>query len=559
MEEDEKRLKNLRELSALFSDLLSEPHRQEKTPHKDGTSSKQNKNKPKQRDKVRQEGKKNKQSGKAERKNPSRSTKKKSTSSIPVESSVRSMQAKVKTSPTVEARPPSQIKIDRHQLETIDIRGIINNANGFERANPTDHADISSRLSAPVHNLTVKNPGSALTDLVLGLDIGSTSSKVVIRLPYSGTAAAQPVPAPSCLQADDHPYYWKTILWESADGQISLLPVEGFEAVSTLKVDLLSAYKNAEDRQRAELRLTAYAALMIRQAFGWYVRTYSRQARSGNFYVSINVGFPAATLERDGIQERFRRCCQVAGELALSTQEITMQTLSSMASSLDDKNKDEEPLVEVYPELSGAIAGFIHSSMSRTGTYLLVDVGGLTLDCIFFSLRKDGDNPHYAVYAADICRHGAQVINFWVGQGNSPDRAVAAVGNFLAMTVIAAHKKLGRRLVFQGGLTIATVPTLMIGGGRKSLVHRRAPDWATRSIKNSAYAIRLSPEDLTPSSSDIDAPLLKERSIGRLLVAAGLSLPRTEVPTWIKSSDVPDAQPLVMRDYSERFVGAEQT
>jgi len=559
MEEDEKRIKNLRELSALFSDLLSKSHRQEKTPHKDGTASKQSKNKPKQRDKMRQQGKKNKQSGKAERNNPSRSTKKKSTSSTPVELNVRSIRPKVKTSPTVKARPPSQIKIDRHQLETIDIRGVINTAKGFERANPTDHADISSRLSAPVDNLTVKNPGSALTDLVLGLDIGSTSSKVVIRLPYSGTAAAQPVPAPSCLQADEHPYYWKTILWQSADGQFSLLPVEGFEAVSTLKVDLLSAYKNAEDRQQAELRLTAYAALMIRQAFGWYVRTYPRQARSGNFYISINVGFPAASLERDGIQERFRRCCQVAGELALSTGEITMQTVSSMILSSGYAREDEEPLVEVYPELSGAIAGFIHSSTSRTGTYLLADVGGLTLDCILFSLRKDGDNPYYAVYAADICRYGAQVVEFWISQGNSSDRAVAALGNFYAETIKAAQKKIGWRVMDRNGSNTPTLPTLMIGGGRKSAVHRTAPGWTTQSLKNWRYAVSLSLEDLAPSRSDIDAPLLMERSIGRLLVAGGLSLPRMDIPTWIKSSDVPDAEPLVMRDYSERFVGAEQT
>jgi len=556
MAEDEKRLKSLRELSDIFSELLANNDQTTKT-------SEASRHKPKETTKPQTKNNKiqkakDKKAGKGNRKTLTLAKKRSPHVTIALTAS-NPKRAEDRPPPKVDVRPVSQIKIDRADLETIDIRSTLRNASDLRDVHQEDLAEISSRLISPVHQLTAKREDGVLTDLVLGLDIGSTSSKIVIRLPYSGTAAAQPVPAPSCLQADGHPYYWKTLLWEASEGRFSLLPAAGSEAISTLKVDLLSAYTSKDDQHRAELRMTAYAALMMRQAFGWYIRTFPKLAQNGNFYISINVGFPAASLERDGVQERFRRCCQAAGELALSDHEITAETISSILLSLDQRQADEDPLVEVFPELSGAIAGFIHSSTSRSGTYVLVDVGGLTLDCIFFSLRKDGDNPHYAVYAADICRHGAQVVDLWISKGNSSDRAVAALGNFYALTVKEAHKKLGRRISFQGGSVIPTIPTLMTGGGRKSVVHRRAPSWAAQRLKNSSYAVKLSPEDLTPSSSDMDAPLLKDRSIGRLLVAAGLSLPRADIPTWIKSSDIPDAEPLVVKDYSGRFVGAEQT
>jgi hypothetical protein len=425
----------------------------------------------------------------------------------------------------------------------------------------SDRSEIASRLAAPIHNLIKKSQKLPETDLIVGLDIGSTSTKIAVRLPYSGAGTAQAVDAPAYLRADGHPYYWISALWEDAGGSYSLLPASGAREHISLKVEFLKAASEGKERDPAVYRMTAYITLMLRQSLGWFLRSNERLATTTQFLLGINIGFPAAALETQGVQSFFRQCCQAAGRLALSEQDVTNETVmrelekttrTSAVSGADD-------FVEVFPELSGAIAGFIASSESRTGTYVILDIGGLTLDCVFFKLTKNDVEARYDIYAADLCRYGADIVKHWIDLGNAKGDAQAALGNFFAETVLHAHAKLGQRAVGRSNRTIPEIPTLLIGGGRKSEVHRSAPVWAEKSIEHSHWAAKLKILDLAPSRGDIDTPLLKDQKVGRLLVAAGLSLPRIEIPSWTMSKDIPDAAPVARRDYSSRFVGPEQT
>ena len=425
----------------------------------------------------------------------------------------------------------------------------------------SDWEDIASRLAHPVLQLITKNRRLPETDLIVGLDIGSTSTKVAIRLPYSGAGIAQPVDAPTFLRAEEHPYYWISALWEEEGQTYSLLPTPGCKEHVGLKVEFLKAASEGRRSDPAVYRMTAYITLMLRQSLGWFLRSNQRLMATTQFLLSINVGFPAAALETDGVQSFFRQCCQAAGRLAFSDKSVTNEAiiyeLSQMAGSSTAAAHGD--LVEVFPELSGAIAGFIASSESRTGTYVILDIGGLTLDCVFFKLTKSDVEAKYDIYAADLCRYGADIVRHWTNLGNRKEDAQAALGNFFAETVLNAHAKLGERAVNRGNRSIPEIPTLLIGGGRNSEVHRSAPAWAEESIRHSYWAAKLKLSDLAPARDDMETPLLRDQRVGRLLIAVGLSLPRIEIPSWTKSKDVPNAAPSVRSDYSSRFVGPEQT
>jgi hypothetical protein len=564
MDKAERRLKSLRDLSAVFQD---HPSKNPKTSRAE-TSNNEGKNK------TDTKHKKSKQKKKSKNKNNSKFNQKASGSQNPTKRGI-SVNASRKVGADLigkdiwgdpldvktETKPVNQIKIDRESLNSVNLTEALRRDDLSHNVESKDRLEIEKRISISLASLIEKKAGGDIVDLVLGLDIGSTSTKSIVRLPYIGSGAAQPVPAPGFIQADEHPYYWRTVLWQLSNGRFSLFPEVDATELSNLKINFIAENVDSEMHKVAEIQMTAYAALMIRQSLGWYVVNNSKSVNKNSFFLSINVGFPSAAMELDGTQQRFRVCCCAAGNLAVSGQPITVETvLESIAKTrTSEVEASEEPLVEVYPELSGAISGFIHSSASRSGTYVLVDVGGLTLDCIFFSLRKDDDDPHYAVYAADISRYGSEVISYWLRQGNDMSRAIAAIGNFYVNTVIEAHKKLGRRIPVRGLKLPSEIPTLMIGGGRRSEAHRKAPGWATKSINNSVYAISLRVEDLAPAETDLDAPKLNGKGIGRLLVASGLSLPRMSIPTWVKSSDIPDAEPLVVRNYTNAFIGAEQT
>lgn len=456
---------------------------------------------------------------------------------------------------------PSGVKDFRASLDAID--GTEALSLRVPAAGPTasDCEDIASRLAQPVQQLITKNRRLPETDLIVGLDIGSTSTKVAIRLPYSGAGIAQPVDAPMFLRAEGHPYYWISALWEGEEQTYSLLPTLGCKEHVGLKVEFLKAVSDGRRSDPAVYHMTAYIALMLRQSLGWFLRSNERLAATTQFLLSINVGFPAASLEMDGVQSFFRQCCQAAGRLALSDQCVTNEAIRREFGHLAGPSaaSAQSDLVEVFPELSGAIAGFIASSESRSGTYVILDIGGLTLDCVFFKLTKNDVEAKYDIYAADLCRYGADIVRHWIELGNMKDNAQAALGNFFAETVLHAHKKIGERAVGRGNRSIPEIPTLLIGGGRKSEVHRSAPAWAEKSIQHSYWAAKLKLSDLAPASDDMETPLLQDQRVGRLLIAVGLSLPRIEIPSWTMSKDIPNAAPAVRHDYTSRFVGPEQT
>lgn len=456
---------------------------------------------------------------------------------------------------------PAGIKDFRASLDAIDGMEALSLLVPATGPTVSDYEDIASRLTYPVQQLTTKSRGLPETDLIIGLDIGSTSTKVAIRVPYSGAGIAQPVDAPMFLRADKHPYYWISALWEGEGHTYSLLPTPGCKEHVGLKVQFLKAASEGRTNDQAVYIMTAYITLMLRQSLGWYLRSNQRLAATTQFLLSINVGFPAAALETDGVQSFFRQCCQAAGRLALSEKSVSNETIRHELSQMDRPSavSAHDDLVEVFPELSGAIAGFIASSESRSGTYVILDIGGLTLDCVFFKLIKSDVEAKYAIYAADLCRYGADIVRHWIDLGNTKESAQAALGNFLAETVIYAHAKVGVRAVGRGNRNIPEIPTLLIGGGRKSQVHRSAPAWAEKSIQHSYWAAKLNVSDIMPARDDMETPLLQDQRVGRLLISVGLSLPRIEIPSWKMSKDIPDAAPAVRRDYSTRFVGPEQT
>lgn len=456
---------------------------------------------------------------------------------------------------------PAGIKDFRASLDSID--GIEALSLRVPATGPavSDYEDIASRLTHPVQQLITKNSGLPETDLIIGLDIGSTSTKVAIRLPYSGAGIAQPVDAPMFLRAEGHPYYWISALWEGEGQTYSLLPTPGCKEHVGLKVQFLKAASEGRRSDPAVYNMIAYVTLMLRQSLGWYLRSNQRLAATTQFLLSINVGFPAAALETDGVQSFFRQCCQAAGRLAFTEKSVTNEAIRHELSQMARPSAvtAHVDLVEVFPELSGAIAGFIASSESRSGNYVILDIGGLTLDCVFFKLIKSEVEAKYAIYASDLCRYGADIVRHWIDLGNTKENAEAALGNFFAETVLQAHAKIGARAVGRGNRSIPEIPTLLIGGGRKSQVHRSAPAWAEKSVQHSYWAAKLKVSDIAPARDDMETPLLQDQRVGRLLIAVGLSLPRIEIPSWTMSKDIPNAAPAVMRDYSSRFVGPEQT
>ena len=71
-------------------------------------------------------------------------------------------------------------------------------------------ADFNAMLHAAGQ---VGPSGDADLRVHLGVDMGTSSTKVVARLPFEPDQPCMPVPAPQHCRSDGHPALWQTVPW----------------------------------------------------------------------------------------------------------------------------------------------------------------------------------------------------------------------------------------------------------------------------------------------------------------------------------------------------------
>ncbi|TNC43555.1 hypothetical protein FHG66_20955 [Rubellimicrobium rubrum] len=208
------------------------------------------------------------------------------------------------------------------------------------------------------------------------------------------------------------------------------------------------------------------------------------------------------------------------------------------------------------PELAGAVTGFANSSEGHDGRFILVDVGGLTVDCAFFRIGKVRTyEKRIGIYASATCQHGVDVTEAWLDQDNSEAAIPPLIGSLICDTLKEGSRKLRqdplRRIAER-------TPVFFVGGGGKSELYRAALPWAIKSLKNSVFETELVARDLSPDRRDLDTPLCKGIDHDRLLVACGLSHDIGDILEWVTPDQIQDGARVGRIDVDARMVGKEQ-
>ncbi|MGO4917598.1 hypothetical protein [Pseudogemmobacter sp. W21_MBD1_M6] len=416
-----------------------------------------------------------------------------------------------------------------------------------------DRREIQTRLAHPGACIPKAREAGRPVDLVIGIDVGSTSSKIVMRFPYEALGAYA-VPAPKGMRADGHPYYWTTGLWKTTEGVFRLLPSAGAKAIDRLKIDFLSAnLDEARLDHPATYAMTAWLTLLLRQAMGWLRLTLTRGTQDLSLRVSVNCGFPMQSVENPASERAFHTCVTAARRLAMSNSELSSSTICAAQRVSDE----DDASVSIVPELIGAVTGFCNSPARKSTDYLLVDVGGLTVDCVYFRLNEpDPIERSISVFGTSLESYGVDVMKSWVKLGNPAEAVSALIGHLMCQPVVSSK---GKRSVIPGR-KLERTQVFLIGGGRHSKEHRDGLPWALNSLANSTFAAKFEAADLTIDREEIDVSLAPlGRDCGRLLVANGLSFPEHDMPNWKHSGEVPNIPTVPPRNFEERFVGPEQT
>ena len=241
--------------------------------------------------------------------------------------------------------------------------------------------------------------GSEDSDITIGIDFGSTNTKVVLRSAEKAQAIAVP------FTKDPKNPFLLTSECHQLGNTYSLHPREGSESIRNLKSNLLNDNPNEKVIRSA----IAFLALTIRYAKQWFINNYSESWDCGDIEWRMNLGLPARDFEDKELIERFHMVGKVAYKLAsYPSQFISDADIINLIKTTKGKGAELDYFVNIFPEISATLHGFVRSDRwdkSRTRV-LLIDIGGETVDCTLANARMEGAKVNYSFLGCLVQRRG---------------------------------------------------------------------------------------------------------------------------------------------------------
>ncbi|MDE0100915.1 MAG: hypothetical protein OXN89_00910 [Bryobacterales bacterium] len=405
-------------------------------------------------------------------------------------------------------------------------------------------------------------PDSASADaeelfMILGLDMGTSCTKAIVRLPYEAGEPAIAIPAPSPCRSGDDSYLWRTVLWLQEDGSFRAWPTTRATVLTSLKQGLIVAPVTAS---RAEA-VVAYLAFVIRYVRGWLLLNRAHLFRGRKPVWLVNLGMPAASYDEVRIAEPYRHVGAAALRLAMSDEPVTVEATRrfyndpSVAAAGPSEEAARELGIAVIPETAAQMTGFSKSTRRASGLYLLVDVGALTLDACMFHLNQNGSSgDHFAFMEAEVRPLGVESFYWFQSEGKTEPEFRKQCDH--ALHSVVWNTKRYRDPMSEAWKPGNDVPVFLAGGGAANHLHREIVEslgpWLRRYTPNEGIRLLELP---VPRAIDLPDPIGDFR---RMAVAWGLSYPPTDIGDIMTMSEIEDIPPPDVVDLSGRFISKDE-
>ncbi len=464
-----------------------------------------------------------------------------------------------------------------------------------EHARKGPFRDLQDRYVAP--ETTQFQPGGTreVLDVVIGLDFGTSSTKVAVRTPFMAGGRTVAIPFgdlahPSCE------YLLPTRLWCGPNGELGLKESVGARSWTNLKIRLLDL-SSADDEIPGNDELEAvalsagYLGLVLRRARQWFL-TNEREAY-GHFELrwQLNVGIPSAGYD----DERIRRMFAITSEAAwqLSTLE-KYPSLGGALGAIDYLLKrDRSPSIQtsVIPEVAAEVVGYARSPQRNPGLHVLVDVGASTLDICGFVLSESEGEDQYALLTAEVLRLGAFELHRMRVDAADPkhsdvaslqalsDDLIAPIPEDVAIYVLGADaaaiqglERIDQDYVVRcANAQMRTImplktrrdprsprweeglPVFVCGGAGRMLQVQSSIEESNDRLQRATGKAGLQQLSL-PVPSNLANPDVDEETFQRLGVAYGLSFDSFDIGKIVPPAEISDIERARPRDWRSGFV-----
>ena len=238
----------------------------------------------------------------------------------------------------------------------------------------------SESLVTPPTPPTPAVSSGPLIDLILGIDFGTSCTKVVIGDP-GWRDQAFPVPFGEPL-SNLRSWLHATRLGNEANLKMRLMD----DPASPIVRDLAARY----------------LATVIQHAKSWFEQHAPPEYRRGQWNWSLNLGFPAKSVRAgDPVTDAYRAVAHAALEMIPSMPGAEVAT-ESTAGGRSSSAFIPASRVYLYPEIAAQLAGYIRSPYRQFGNLLLVDVGAGTLDVSTLIIHPANDEEVVSFHVCDV-------------------------------------------------------------------------------------------------------------------------------------------------------------
>ena len=404
--------------------------------------------------------------------------------------------------------------------------------------------------------------------LILGLDLGTSSTKTIVRLPFEPGEPTIAIPVPNPCRSDQAPYLWRTSLWLDARGAFFPWPEPGATVLDCVKQGLMlgrsetpvSSSRVPVPVSRAQVGV-AYLAFVIRYVRGWLLRHRHHLFTGRKPVWFVSLGMPAASYDDLTLAQPYRRIGAAALQLAKTDTPVSAESADIFLNDphvirAGTSEADAESLgVAVFPEAAAEMTGFARSTRGAPDLYLMVDIGAMTLDACLFRLNSDAAGGSlYSFMAADVRPLGVESFHWFRAEGKTEAGFKEQCSRMLHSVVLrTSRRKDPHAATWKPG---NDVPVFIAGGGAANPLHQDIVEslgpWLRRYVGNEG----IRPLDLhVPNTLDLPEPL---EDLSRMAVAWGLSYPATEIGRIRAERDIKDVPPRPVVDSSSRFVSKDQ-
>jgi hypothetical protein len=260
-----------------------------------------------------------------------------------------------------------------------------------------DRSGLASREQSNVSQVVTE--GIAMPELYMGIDFGSTHTKVIIR--ESGSKRAYAVP----FSANDANPYLVPSQIHRLGSALSLFPREQCSSTTDLKRKLV----NSSSFESPEVDDTIFfLALVIRTARTWFLESHADDFVDCEFEWVYHLGLPARDFSDLELVSKYQYVGKCALNLANSSSQIVSDFDLISAKKMLPKGYPEEH-IEIFPEVAAQLHGYVRSDRwdHRRNRLMLVDIGGSTIDSTLVNVREETDGTiRYSFLTTEVMPYG---------------------------------------------------------------------------------------------------------------------------------------------------------